>query len=320
MKKLGLLEGVELRDYWEHESSNFTTWLFKEENLSILGETLGISIESIELEHKVGTLNVDILAKNSDTDEKIIIENQLEKTDHSHLGQILSYASGTDSKTVIWIAREFKDEHIKTLDWLNNITPDGISFFGLEMELWKIGNSEPAPKFNIVCKPNIWTKSFNTGGVIGEIKGIRLVLNEFWGEMCDYFKLHKSTLCSQKSSPRHWYDIAIGRSKFKIALSVSPEKSQIGCEIHMSSEVSDTGFLLLEEQKVEIEKELGIKLKWQHLHERGVSRIVLYENFDITNRDNWETGFKWFFKWTTKFHKVFSKRIKELDITSNEVA
>lgn len=318
-KDFGKLEKVDLRKYWPHEAHDFTKWLFKDGNLALLGETIGISLEPVEAESNIGSFSADILAKDSDTDEKVIIENQLEKTNHSHLGQLLTYASGSESKTVIWVAKEFRDEHIKTLDWLNNMTPDDVSFFGLEIELWKIGTSEPAPKFNVVCRPNVWTKSFNKSNK-GEIKGIKVIYNEFWSELREYFKSKESQLASQKGGAKHWYNIAVGRSNFKIALTLNSVKSQIGCEIYIKAPDSDIGYSLLEEQKESIEKELGIKLNWMPLPKKGASRIVLYEKFDINDKDSWNEGFEWFLNWSTKFHKAFAKRIKELNLRIEEAA
>ncbi len=312
----GTLVKVDLREYWPHEAHDFTKWLFASDNLSLLGETIGISLEPIEAESSVGSFSADILAKDSDTDEKVIIENQLEKTNHSHLGQILTYASGSESKTVIWVAKEFRDEHIKTLDWLNNMTPDDVSFFGLEIELWKIGRSEPAPKFNVVCRPNVWTKSFNKSSK-GEVKGIKVVYNEFWSELREYFKNNKSSLASQKGGPKHWYNIAVGRSNFKIALTLNSVKSQIGCEIYIKAPEADIGFPLLEEQKEAIENELGTTLNWMPLPKKGASRIVLYEKFEISDRERWDVAMEWFLKWSDKFHKTFSKRIKDMSLKTH---
>ena len=128
-------------------------------NIAILGEELKIDLEVIEMEKSVGPFRADILCKDTGTDKYVIIENQFGKTDHTHLGQIMTYASGLDAFTVIWIAENFTEEHRAALDWLNNITDENIEFFGIEIELFKIGESSPAPMFNMVSKPNTWSKS-----------------------------------------------------------------------------------------------------------------------------------------------------------------
>ena len=145
IKNLGRLERVELRDIWLSEASDFTPWLAQKENLDILGQTLGIVLELEALERPVGPFRADILCKDIGTDRWVLIENQLERTDHNHLGQLLTYASGLEAVTIVWIAALFTEEHRSTLDWLNRITDESFRFFGLEVELWRIGDSPPAP-------------------------------------------------------------------------------------------------------------------------------------------------------------------------------
>src|SRR6266550_2845143 len=155
---LGRLQRVELRDIWVSEATAFTPWLARKENLEVLGETLGIDLELEAQERRVGPFRADILCKDIGTGNWVLIENQLERTDHAHLGQLLTYASGLKAVTIVWIAHHFTDEHRATLDWLNAITDEEFQFFGLEIELWRIGSSSPAPKFNIVSKPNDWSR------------------------------------------------------------------------------------------------------------------------------------------------------------------
>lgn len=156
---LSRLKRVDLRAIWASELTDFTPWLAREENLAILAETLGIDLELEAQEKAVGPFRADILCKDIGTDAWVLIENQLERTDHTHLGQLLTYASGLSAVTVVWIASHFTEEHRSTLDWLNKITDESFRFFGLEIELWRIGDSPAAPKFNVVSKPNDWTHS-----------------------------------------------------------------------------------------------------------------------------------------------------------------
>ena len=159
MQKLGKLENVGLREAWNHEALDFTNWLAEEDNLSLLSEELGIdNIHILQTEANAGDFKIDILAED-DKENKIVIENQLEKTNHDHLGKILTYASSQDAKYIIWIAKEIRDEHKQAIDWLNEHTDGDINFFAVQIELWKIGESLPAPKFNIISKPNDWTNA-----------------------------------------------------------------------------------------------------------------------------------------------------------------
>ena len=131
MEELGQLIKVPLREFWEGEASDFTPWLADEENISLLGDTIGVELEVEAQERNVGPFRADILCKDTLTDNWVLIENQLELTDHTHLGQLLTYAAGLNAVTVVWIAERFTDEHRAALDWLNEITAEGFSFFGL---------------------------------------------------------------------------------------------------------------------------------------------------------------------------------------------
>ena len=157
-ESLGHLEKVSPRTYWEREDTEFTPWLAQEENIALLGDTIGIELEVQEQEAAVGPFRADILCRNTANGSLVLIENQLERTDHTHLGQLFTYAAGLDVVTIVWIARHFREEHRAALDWLNRITNEDFHFFGLEIELWRIDESRLAPKFNLVVKPNDWSK------------------------------------------------------------------------------------------------------------------------------------------------------------------
>ena len=157
-KPLSKLERVPLREAWKHEANDFTPWLAEEDNLNTLADALGLpDLELVATEHWVGEFKLDILCTSGD--DQVIIENQLEKTNHTHLGQILTYAAGTGAKKVIWVAESFRPEHVAALDFLNQNTTEELSFFAVEVELWRIGDSPLAPKFEVVAKPNDWAKS-----------------------------------------------------------------------------------------------------------------------------------------------------------------
>ena len=180
---LGRLEKVDLRDVWTSEASDFTPWLAREENLSVLADTLGLELELEAEEKAVGPFRADILCRDTGSNAWVLIENQLERTDHNHLGQLLTYASGLQAVTIIWIASRFTEEHRSTLDWLNRITDTGFHFFGLEVELWRIGASSPAPKFNIVSKPNDWSRSVAQAARAmdeTELSETRILQRDYW--------------------------------------------------------------------------------------------------------------------------------------------
>ena len=119
---LGRLKRIDdLREVWKTEAQDFTPWLAKEENLTLLGETLNLELELEAVEKDVGPFRADILCRDIDDDSLVLVENQVERTDHRHLGQILTYAAGLNTVTIVWVAKSFTDEHRAALDWLNEI-------------------------------------------------------------------------------------------------------------------------------------------------------------------------------------------------------
>ena len=167
--KLEKLKKIDLRKAWNHEATDFTNCLAEEENLSLLSDEIGTDIKLIQTEASVGKFSVDILAEEENTGRKIIIENQLEMTNHEHLGKIITYASGYDAEIIIWIIKDVRDEHKQAVDWLNEHTDDKINFFAIKMELWQIGNSPFAPKFQIISKPNDWAKAIKKSTIPQQI-------------------------------------------------------------------------------------------------------------------------------------------------------
>jgi hypothetical protein len=154
--QLGRLALVSVREIWECEASDFTPWLAQEENIALLSEVVGIPLVIEAQEHPLGIFRADIVARDHHG-QYVLIENQLEKSDHGHLGQLLTYASGLQAASVIWITPTFTDEHRGVISWLNEITLSSLQFFGVQIELWRIGESDIAPRFSMVSGPH--TKS-----------------------------------------------------------------------------------------------------------------------------------------------------------------
>jgi hypothetical protein len=153
---LGTLEEVDVRDAWQHEAHNFTPWLA--ENLERLSATVDIPLELVGQEVAVDTFSADILARNPMDGSTVLIENQLEGSDHGHLGQILTYLAGLDAQTIIWVATGFRDAHLSAINWLNENTDDAFSFFAVRTKVVRIGNSPMAPVFEVLARPNDWER------------------------------------------------------------------------------------------------------------------------------------------------------------------
>lgn len=217
MKDLSKLQNVDLRDVWGNEAIDFTKWLAFQENLNLLSEELGINIKFIKTEANVGKYNVDILAEEENSNKKIIIENQLEYTDHEHLGKIITYASGYDAEIIIWIVKDVREEHQKAIDWLNENTDENINFFLIKIELWQIGDSNPAPKFDIIIRPNEWAKVIKTSTDGGKLTYTKLKQLEFWTRFNDFLKVKDTNFRINTPRPGYWYDVNNGSSEAYIS-------------------------------------------------------------------------------------------------------
>ena len=308
-KSFGTLKKVELREYWKDEAKDFTPWLSK--HLDLLGQAVQMELELVGTEQAVGDFKVDIVAKDSlDSDQHVVIENQLEKTNHDHLGKLLTYGAGHSAKAVIWVAKKLKEEHRKALDWLNEKTGEDIGFFGLEIELWQIGDSKPAPKFNLVSQPNDWAKGIvQQDRKLGEIQ---ILQQEFWREFTEYINKQKSFLKFRKPRPQNWLVFSIGKAGFDGSLRFSKSKKQVSCEFNILDDM-DT-FENLKADKGLIEKELNTKLNWKELPNRKLTRIAQYKTVDFQDKKNKEELFKWFNKRAEAFYNTFHKRINHLDL------
>lgn len=202
-KELSRFEEVQLRDVWDTEAQDFTPWLAEDENLSLLGDTLGMELELEAQEINVGDFRADILCNNEDG-SRVLIENQLEETDHSHLGQILTYSAGLDVQTVIWIARKFRDGHRAALDRLNEMTDKDYRFFGVEIKVWQIGKSARAPQFEVVCSPNDWSRSViqdSQREITKRLTETQQLQEEYWTKFRDYLSQQDSELRKPKPQP-----------------------------------------------------------------------------------------------------------------------
>ena len=171
---LDQLNRIDLRKVWPNEARDFTKWLSVESNLNMLGNAIGIELELVETESSVGSFNVDIYAQESGTGRKVVIENQLEDTNHDHLGKVITYAAGKGAEVVIWVVARARDEHRQAIEWLNQHTDSSFGFFLVEIELWSIGDSLPAPRFNVVEQPNEWTKTIKLSECLSETERTKL--------------------------------------------------------------------------------------------------------------------------------------------------
>ncbi|HPY98729.1 MAG TPA: DUF4268 domain-containing protein [Clostridia bacterium] len=284
-KKLGRLEEVDIRELWAHEQYNFSNWLSKEENIELLNEAVGLTLTDIDKEVYVGSYRCDLVAIDETTGIKVIIENQMEATNHDHLGKIITYASGLDANVVIWIVKEAREEHKSAIEWLNNNLVKDISFFLLEIHAYKIGDSLPAPKIEIIEKPNDFVKSTKSSkdGELSKVQSERL---NFWTEFNRLVSDNGKPFNIRKPTTDHWYDVALGTSAAHISITLVNKEKSIGVEVYINDNKDLFDNLYL--HKEEIESKLGFSMVWERLGDKKASRIKHYiPGLNFNNKSNY---------------------------------
>lgn len=312
---LGTLEKVETREIWKNEATDFTPWLAKQENIDRLGELIGMDLVVESMEKDVGPYRADILCKNVSNDQLVLIENQLEKTDHKHLGQLLTYATGLKAVNIIWVSTNFVDEHRATLDWLNTITEPEYNFFGVQIGLHKIGNSLIAPQFSIVSKPNNWSKDIYLRHEDDEedIGPSRKKYLQFWKKLCEKILTKGNSPLEPKDSiPRNFQSFYLHPGSNLATVIAGRSKNRDLCaELYIPDDKEL--FKSLEKDKDVLEKEFGEELIWEPLEYRKASRIRIYKSkFDVDNEASWNENIDWLILKLEKLHYVFNERLKNL--------
>ena len=273
------------------------------EMLPSLANYLDITVD--ETESSVGDFNVDIYASETGTDRKIIIENQLEDTDHDHLGKLITYASGKGADVVIWVVKHAREEHKAAIEWLNNHTDDKIGFFLCEIKLFQIGNSDIAPSFTVVERPNDWTKEIKKTTAANSTQQQRL---EYWQAFNDYaFQNTEFAKVFNKRKPTtdHWMDFSIGSSACHIGVTQIQKRSAIGVELYINDDKELFKSLFV--HQAEIETDMGMALDWRELPERKASRILVEKNVQLSNHEEWQEQFNYIMDVLLKMKKAFKK-------------
>ena len=309
---LSRIKKIDLRELWKNEALDFTNWLAEDENLQILSDAIGIDISLVQTEASVGKFSLDILAEEENTGRKIVIENQLEMTNHDHLGKIITYASGLDAEIIIWIVKDVRNEHKQAVDWLNEHTDEKINIFAIKMELWQIADSPYAPNFKIVSQPNDWAKAIKKATMSSNLTDTKLMQLEFWTQFKKYAESNKSKLRLRKANPQHWYDISIGYSKAYLSLVVDTKGNQLRCELYIPD--SKELYQKLLQNKDDITNKLKYDLEWMELEGKKASRIKAVFDTEVDDSDNWETCFDWLMKSTQSFHAVFVPLFKKIKL------
>ena len=317
--ELARLERVDLRTVWTTEAQGFTPWLTQPENLAVLSEALNMELETEGQEERVGPFRADILCRDMQDDSWVLIENQLERTDHNHLGQLLTYAAGLQTVTIIWVAQTFTDEHRAALDWLNEITDERFRFFGLEIELWRIGESPAAPKFNIIAKPNEWTRSTARAAKIGSgiLTEANLQNQRFWQQLDEHLKTKESPVKIEMQKRyfhqgQHYIRTNIRESGFKVEalrMTAKTRPQNIHIKMTMYGDGHDDNSVRLQQ---DTQSEFTELLQRRPTRGgKGSTLILSNDSADPNDESDWPNQVEWMANALEKFASIFPPLLQE---------
>jgi hypothetical protein len=313
---LGKIRSVNPRDVWNAEDRHFTPWLA--ENIELLADALKIKIEpDPRTEVQIGSFKADIIAKREGSESQILVENQLEETDHSHLGQLITYASGMDIETVVWIAPRFREEHRAAIDWLNSISESRVNFFGLQVEALRIDGSAPAPRLNIICRPNDWAR--HVRGITGPDEPERRVRRRaYWASFLGKLRAEGGKLSGNREPTRYnWLGFGIGKTGIQLVAYCRKDSARIVLELQRSESqpaIATGWFRALEEKRDYVESELGFELEWDVAKKLRTCR-VLHEWADSPGWGDdaqWDEHHAVMARKLNRIHAVFAPLVKNL--------
>ena len=300
-----MTRSTDIRSVCTDEANYCTKWLAEEENLSLWGDTIDMDLELEERESSVGSFSVDIFARESGTNRQVIIENQLEDTNHDHLGKLITYASGKGAEVIVWIVKRARDEHRQAIEWLNQHTDKNIGFFLLEIELWQIGDSEKAPRFNIVERPNDWAKTMKTIEGMSDTEILKL---DFWtgfNEAMSHHEKFTTSFRTRKVGPHHYYDLKIGSSEYQVVLTINTQKQHIGADLYIND--NKELFHVFQQHKEEIANLLQSEVEWRETEDKKASSIMIFTNINPWTRECWGKAYEWFLEKAIVFKDIASK-------------
>jgi len=276
--QLGRLRRRDPREVWSHEALDFTPWL--QEHIEQLNEAIGFEIELTGREEKVGPFAVDLYGTEVQTGHPAIVENQLEPTDHTHLGQLITYAAGLKAGVIVWITPKFRDEHRAALNWLNEISPQDVNFFGVELELLEI-NDQRAPNFKLAVQPNNWLGSralTAAGGAAGVASERQLACQAYFAKLLEGLKARSPGItAASRTQPQNWFGFASGKAGMSFNWVFSRDRLRVELYIDSGDQARNLAiFDYLLADRESIEQELDMKLEWDRLENRRAKRIALY--------------------------------------------
>lgn len=305
---IGKLKEVDIRNLWKHEQYDFSEWLSQSENIKLLDDVLGLTLTDITKEAYVGSYRCDIFAKDELSGIKVIIENQLEASNHDHLGKIITYASGLDAEVIVWIVKQAKEEHRSAIEWLNNNTNSNINFFLIELHAYTIENSIPAPFFEVIEKPNEFIKNSKINGEQDNLNKSQSERLEFWNRFNEILIDRGKPFNVRKATTDHWYDVALGTSEAHVSINLVNKESVVCIDLYINDnkELFDSLYL----KKDIIENDLGFKLIWDRLDNGKASRIKYnIKGLNYDNHSNYDELMNKVIDTAVKMRDTFKKYI-----------
>lgn len=305
---IGKLKEVDIRNLWKHEQYDFSEWLSQSENIKLLDDILGLTLTDITKEAYVGSYRCDIFAKDESSGIKVIIENQLEASNHDHLGKIITYASGLDAEVIVWIVKQAKEEHRSAIEWLNNNTNNNVNFFLIELHAYTIENSVPAPFFEVIEKPNGFIKNSKINGEQDNLNKSQSERLEFWNRFNEILIDRGKPFNVRKATTDHWYDVALGTSEAHVSINLVNKESVVCIDLYINDnkELFDS----LYSNKDIIENDLGFKLIWDRLDNGKASRIKYkIKGLNYDNHSNYDELMNQVIDTAIKMRDTFKKYI-----------
>lgn len=309
---IGRRQRVEnLRAIWPKET-DFSDWLATEDGLALLAEDIGIEIEEPKRECRPGDFPCDVVGRKvGDENHVVVIENQFGKTNHDHLGKLLTYAAMNSAMTGIRLSEVVSDDHRQVIDWLNNITPPQVSFYLAEIRAYRIGDSPVAPQLDVVSRPNLEAK-VQREKAASENQHTNAWRREVWADILDYIKSKNPPFRTQSPSMDHWSTITLGRSGFSISPHLLHSQKKISCDLGINPLWKDNAFEQLEHDKFAIEDEIGAPLLWNKNPGIKSARLRLTTDLDPKNPSDREAIKEWMYRQTLAFYRTFQPRVKKL--------
>ena len=306
--KLGKIQQVNLREVWPNEATSFTPWL--QENPQELGELLGHDLE-LEREKAIGKFSLDLFGTDVLTGRRVIVENQLEVSNHNPLGQLITYAGGSEPSIIVWVAKTIRQEHRAALEWLNSVTDSETLFFGIEVKAIRISDSPPAPMLDIVVEPNSWSKAMRTGNS-GQFETDKAkTYSAFWRRFIDEMSDTFPELNSRTPWARNWLPTSVGLSGVNVNLVFTSDGLRVETYFGSSEpDVNTRRFEAVLALRSEIEDLIGESPYWEPLEGKKASRISLNgPSGGIDEMERWGDFIAWFSRAYQQMREVTTSKV-----------